>query len=67
VNYALASRGVSGVADTGTTVLLYESRQAGEVILGDESDVNERHMGGANYVFCDGHAKWLKGVPPFGP
>jgi prepilin-type N-terminal cleavage/methylation domain-containing protein/prepilin-type processing-associated H-X9-DG protein len=67
VNDALVSRGASGVSDSGTTVLLYESKQTGDVLLGDEHDVDERHMGGANYVFCDGHARWLKGVPPFGP
>ena len=67
VNRSLVSRGHSGVSDTGETVLLYESKQAGEVIVGSESDVDERHMGGANYVFCDGHAKWLRGVPRFGP
>jgi prepilin-type processing-associated H-X9-DG protein len=47
-------------------VLLYESKRAGDVIVGEERDVDERHMGGANYVFCDGHGKWMRGVPRFG-
>jgi len=27
----------------------------------------DRHSGGANYVFCDGHAKWLKAEAAFPP
>ena len=53
--------------DTGVVVLLYESKRAGTLIAGDESDVDQRHLGGCNYVFLDGHARWSKEVPEFGP
>ena len=55
------------VADTGATVLLYESKRAGTIMAGDESDVDERHLGGSNYVYLDGHTKWSKEVPQFRP
>lgn len=54
-------------ADTGATVLLYESKRAGTIMTGDESDVDERHLGGCNYVYLDGHTKWSKEVPQFWP
>jgi len=54
-------------ADTGATVLLYESKRAGTIMMGDESDVDERHLDGCNYVYLDGHTKWSKEVPRFGP
>jgi len=67
VNREMLSRGVSGVNDTGRAVVLYESKRAGDLLIGDESDVDLRHLGGANYVFLDGHAKWLKEIPSFQP
>jgi len=67
VNRYLASRGVSAVSDTGRTVLLYESQRAGTILFGDESDVDQRHLGGSNFVYLDGHAQWSKAIPPFNP
>jgi prepilin-type N-terminal cleavage/methylation domain-containing protein/prepilin-type processing-associated H-X9-DG protein len=55
------------VNDTGATVLLYESKRAGEELKGAEWDVDPRHMGGSNFVFVDGHAKWSRAIPPFQP
>jgi prepilin-type N-terminal cleavage/methylation domain-containing protein/prepilin-type processing-associated H-X9-DG protein len=55
---------LSQVSDSGRTVYLYESKGQG---TGDESDVDPRHLGGSNFVFCDGHAKWLKEIPRFRP
>jgi len=55
------------VRDTGETVLLYESKRAGENLIGDESDVDLRHRGAANFVFLDGHVERLKEIPKFGP
>ena len=69
-NYAVNERLVgrpAHAADTGATVLLYESERAGTIMTGDESDVDERHLGGSNYVYLDGHTKWCKDVPQFGP
>lgn len=54
------------VRDTGAVVLLYESKRAGTIMIGRESDVDRRHQGGANYVFLDGHARWSREVPRFG-
>jgi prepilin-type processing-associated H-X9-DG protein/prepilin-type N-terminal cleavage/methylation domain-containing protein len=54
-------------SDTGNTVLLYESKRAGENLSGDWRDVDMRHSGWANFVFLDGHAKKLREIPPFGP
>jgi len=65
VNEHLVGRPAQG-SDTGAVVLLYESKRAGTIVFGGESDVDERHMGGANYVFLDGHAKWCGEVPEFG-
>ncbi len=53
-----------GIADPAGTVLLYESKGYG---TGDEQDVDLRHSGAANFVFCDGHAQFRKSIPPFKP
>jgi prepilin-type processing-associated H-X9-DG protein/prepilin-type N-terminal cleavage/methylation domain-containing protein len=53
--------------DTGTTVLLYESKRAGSNLAGDARDVDLRHSGAANFVFLDGHVKRMSEIPPFGP
>ena len=52
------------VSDLTGTVMLFESQNGGE---GDEYDVYPVHLGGGNYVFWDGHAKWSKTVPRFKP
>jgi len=31
---------------------------------GSSSQIAKRHNDGANYAFCDGHAKWLKDSKP---
>jgi prepilin-type processing-associated H-X9-DG protein len=66
VNKYLVERRVP-VSDTGATVLLYESKRAGDSLQGDASDVDLRHLGGANFVFLDGHVKWSKEIPEFKP
>jgi prepilin-type processing-associated H-X9-DG protein/prepilin-type N-terminal cleavage/methylation domain-containing protein len=53
--------------DTGETVLLYESKRAGDNLTGDERDADLRHSGAANFVFLDGHVERLKRTPPFKP
>lgn len=57
-------RSMELVADPTGTVWLYDSRGGGR---GDESDVEMRHLGGANFLFCDGHVEWRKDVPRFRP
>ena len=59
--------GAASVSDTGATVLLYESRRAGESLQGTEADVDMRHLGGSNFIFLDGHARWSKEIPRFRP
>lgn len=54
----------SSISDPARTVYLYESKGTG---TGDESDVDPRHLGGSNFTFCDGHAKWSKEIPRFRP
>jgi prepilin-type processing-associated H-X9-DG protein/prepilin-type N-terminal cleavage/methylation domain-containing protein len=54
-------------ADTGATVLLYESKRAGDSLTGDQRDVDLRHSGAANFVFLDGHVVRLKEMPSFAP
>lgn len=54
-------------SDTASTVLLYESKRAGEDLSGDWRDVDMRHSGWANFVYLDGHVKKLREIPPFGP
>ncbi len=66
VNEHLVGRALN-VSDTGATVLLYESRRAGDSLIGLQSDVDLRHMGAANFVFLDGHVKRRKEIPPFKP
>jgi prepilin-type processing-associated H-X9-DG protein/prepilin-type N-terminal cleavage/methylation domain-containing protein len=53
--------------DTGETVLLYESKRAGEDLIGDARDVDLRHSGAGNFVFLDGHVERLSRTPPFRP
>ena len=53
--------------DPSKVVVLYESKRAGTALTGDASDVDMRHNGGSNFVFADGHAKWMREVPPFVP
>ena len=55
------------VSDTGETVLLYESKRAGDSLTGDQRDVDMRHSGAANFVYLDGHVERLKQIPPFKP
>ena len=62
VNYRLIS-----TKDSTKVVLLYESKRAGTSLTGTESDVDMRHNGGSNFVFADGHVKWMRTVPPFVP
>jgi prepilin-type processing-associated H-X9-DG protein len=67
-NYAVNTylqRGLSGVRDSGSVLLLYESTRAGSNLFGDESDIDWRHMEGSNFVFLDGHAVWSKEAPDF--
>ena len=54
-------------SDTAATVLLYESKRAGESLQGTGKDVDMRHSGWANFVFLDGHVKKLKEIPSFKP
>jgi prepilin-type processing-associated H-X9-DG protein len=66
VNQHLVGRNLS-VSDTGATVLLYESKRAGDSLIGLQRDVDLRHLGAANFVFLDGHVKRMKEIPPFRP
>lgn len=66
VNEALVGR-PTYVGDSGETVLLYESERAGDSLVGDERDVDLRHMGAANFVYVDGHVARQTQVPAFGP
>jgi len=66
VNQNLLGR-ASYSSDTASTVLLYESKRAGEDLSGDQRDVDMRHSGMATFVFLDGHVKKLKEMPAFGP
>ncbi len=59
--YVQQHRVITNPADT---VLLYESKGN---FTGDESDVDLRHQGAANFIFCDGHAEFLHSVPKFVP
>jgi len=52
------------VTDPSRTVLLYESMGYG---TGNAFDVDQRHMGGSNYIYCDGHAQFSRTIPPFKP
>ena len=55
---------IRSASDPASTVLLYESKGYGS---GDEQDVDLRHSGAANFIYCDGHAEFLRHVPPFKP
>jgi len=54
-------------SDTAATVLLYESKRAGDSLSGDRRDVDLRHSGMANFVFLDGHVKKTSEIPSFRP
>jgi prepilin-type processing-associated H-X9-DG protein len=64
--YARNSRvqDAKNVSNPSRVVLYFESGNGGE---GTEADVVKLHMGGANFAFCDGHAKWSRETPFFGP
>ncbi len=66
VNTYLVGRSIA-VSDTGETVLLYESKRAGDSLVGDQRDADMRHSDAANFVFLDGHVERLKRIPPFKP
>jgi prepilin-type processing-associated H-X9-DG protein/prepilin-type N-terminal cleavage/methylation domain-containing protein len=66
VNRYLVGRPVR-IRDSSKIVVLYESKRCGSIIVGDQSDVDRRHMGGCNYAFVDGHAKWSIEIPTFDP
>ncbi len=45
--------------DPSKVVAVYETAHPGDCPSGGEEDVaSERHLGGSNYGFADGHAKW---------
>ena len=66
VNTYLVGKFVA-VRDTGETVLLYESKRAGDSLVGDARDVDLRHSGAANFVFLDGHVERSSRIPAFKP
>jgi len=66
VNMYLSKR-IRHVSDPAAVVLLYESKRAGSYLVGAQFDVDRRHMGGSNFVYVDGHAKWTKAMPRFHP
>ncbi len=65
VNQELVGKPVYS-SDTAATVMLYESKRAGDSLSGDWRDVDLRHAGMANFVFLDGHVRKMKEIPPFG-
>jgi len=45
---------------TGADWPAYPSNQVPDPSYVADGIVSDRHMEGANYIFCDGHAKWLR-------
>lgn len=59
LNSELGFTPVAGVADSGRAVAIFESDQGWNAIGGRETLVPEpRHLGGDNWGYMDGHAKW---------
>ena len=57
MNSALSGVSQTGVAEPWQTILLFDSG-TGWNAAGGQSLVAERHRGGANYSFADGHVQW---------
>lgn len=62
MNSGLSGATVSVMGDPGRKVVIYETARPGDNPTGGKSDVASppRHMGGNNYGFGDGHAKWCR-------
>lgn len=69
MNAALSGKKESDIANPGQTVLLYETSAPGDSPSGGAEDVASpgRHNRSNNFGFADGHCKWQKQTPEFGP
>jgi len=69
MNAALSGKKLGEIADPANTVLLYETSAPGDSPSGGAEDVAlpGRHNKGNNFAFADGHCKWQKQTPEFGP
>jgi prepilin-type processing-associated H-X9-DG protein len=64
-----AGRSEAQIADTADTILMADSKcvvaapglRGGPGHFRFDPERADRHNDGANYLFCDGHVKWLKG------
>jgi len=57
------SRGISAkkiaqLEEPARTVLFFDANSSLRSFSGGISDTADRHIGGSNFVFADGHAKW---------
>ena len=73
----IVASGMGSIKDPTGTIMLMESKGS-EMYTGGTPDyhlvdiidtgslsmIDERHNDGANYAFCDGHAKWLRDTKP---
>jgi prepilin-type N-terminal cleavage/methylation domain-containing protein/prepilin-type processing-associated H-X9-DG protein len=75
VLYAGLSQSIVAIAEPSTTILIADMKQptapynianCNQTDLGDDStrEVPARHLDGADFLFCDGHVKWLKHSQP---
>ena len=58
MNDALSGRKMGAIAIPAQTVSLFDST-TGWNVYGGSSLIANRHNGGANVGFADGHAKWI--------
>lgn len=68
MNMNLDGANVRRVSSPALTTLLFEAKMQRPNTAGLAVDtVPDRHLGGSNYAYVDGHVKWSRTAPPFGP
>jgi prepilin-type processing-associated H-X9-DG protein len=60
MNWGFSGKPASAIKDAANQVIFYETANPGDTPRGGKTDVASppRHLGGNNFGFVDGHAKW---------
>lgn len=64
MNTALSGMKLGDVTQPSETILFYETAHPGINPHGGIKDIINRHNGGSDFGYCDGHAKWNRKIRP---